>query len=185
MRFLVAIIIQTSLNVPKLQTCVMAKNGDWNVSDRKFSTFQESLDFTSLSSCFMYFIRKKNHNFFLKVCPPKSHISTTKEILVSYYHSKNMMYFNVNIACAISESSSETFLCTGAALLPCSLLLWNTKERTSPILNVKGVASDHLGFPECPIVVTFLSLYPAISISPWIWPWLRSLGPTVTVFLSY
>lgn len=73
MRFLVAIIIQTSLNVslnPKLQTCVMAKNGDWNFPSRKFSTLQESLDFTSLFSCFMYFIRKKN--FFPKVCPPNS-----------------------------------------------------------------------------------------------------------------
>lgn len=61
MRFLIAIIIQTSLNIslnPKLQTCVMAKNGNWDFSSRKFSTFQESLDFTSLFSCFMYFIRK-------------------------------------------------------------------------------------------------------------------------------
>ena len=36
-----------------------------------FCVLGESYSFTSLFSCFIYFIRK-NHNFFPKFCPPNS-----------------------------------------------------------------------------------------------------------------
>ena len=163
----------------------MDKNGDWNFWLKNFPFIRRVFyGFPSLFSCFMYFIRKKNFNLSF-VHPILLYIFCKRNpsLLLSLYKNDIFQYKYLMCHFRIIDWNFSFHQCHSAAFLSA---LDGTLKRGQTLSWMSWMPLQTIwGFHNV-LSVDLPSLYIDISISPWIWPWVRSLAfsPDLTSFLS-